>query len=286
MSARESNRRMSYLVLCASLVLVSVLFAIRAEYVPATYWAIAIAQIIAIGVSAWRVGAWAIGPPPDARRRLALAGALLVAPFALFSFLPGFSRPDLATPRENHLRYVILFINPILLAGGLILLKEALDQAEERVFPTLGFAAIVFATPLQLVFAAIAIGAYSHAADTRSSIGPIWSLWTSNLPDVLLYFGGALTYLSTAAFAAALGRAGWLGRRATLAFEVASLAAVLMLVVRGLDFPDPKLIFSHPYMIPGYIVGIPAVPWIMPLMLGVVLLRRAGRAASPPSGST
>ena len=34
--------------------------------------------------------------------------------------------------------------------------------------------------------------------------------------------------------------------------------------------------FSDDSVRPGFVAGIPAVPWIMPFLLGVVVLRRAG----------
>lgn len=36
------------------------------------------------------------------------------------------------------------------------------------------------------------------------------------------------------------------------------------------------MVFMHWYTIPAFVAGIPAVPWIMPCLFGVVLLRRAG----------
>jgi len=43
---------------------------------------------------------------------------------------------------------------------------------------------------------------------------------------------------------------------------------------RGLHFPT----LSTPcYTGPGFIVGIPAVPFIVPFLFGVVLFRRAGK---------
>jgi len=57
---------------------------------------------------------------------------------------------------------------------------------------------------------------------------------------------------------------------------IASFFALLCLVNRGLQFPDPTVVFMHWYTIPAFVAGIPAVPWIMPCLFGVVLLRRAG----------
>jgi hypothetical protein len=51
---------------------------------------------------------------------------------------------------------------------------------------------------------------------------------------------------------------------------------LLFLVIRGLHYQDPKALSTPWYINPGFVVGIPAVPFIMPFLFGVVLLRRAG----------
>jgi hypothetical protein len=50
------------------------------------------------------------------------------------------------------------------------------------------------------------------------------------------------------------------------------------MVMRGLSVPEISGNTAPWYTRPGVIVGIPAIPWIMPCLLGVVLLRRAGDA--------
>src|SRR5438477_9156204 len=96
--------------------------------------------------------------------------------------------------------------------------------------------------------------------------------------DLLLFVAAFLTYLATAAFAASLGRVQWLGRRATRAFMIVAGVALLFLVIRGLRYPDARV--TPWYTNPGFIVGIPAVPFSMPFLFGVVLLRRAGEEQS------
>jgi len=64
---------------------------------------------------------------------------------------------------------------------------------------------------------------------------------------------------------------------------------LLFLVIRGLHYPDPRALSTPWYTSPGFVVGIPAVPFIMPFLFGVVLLRRAGlegpdQAIQPTAG--
>lgn len=276
MTTAHSTRRRSYIALCAGLVVVTVLFGVRARYTSPVYYALVAAQICVLCTSAWNVGASAVGAEAASRRCIAVAGALLIMPWVLFSWLAGFGPPWLATAAENELRYLVLLINVMVVAGGLIVLKEALSAAGEHVYSSLGLAAILLATPLYLIWATILLYEWSAKVRIGSEPLPPGLIMMSAMSDYLLFFGGALTYFASAAFAAALGRTQWLGRRAGRGFVAASCVAVLCLVVRGPTFPSPTAVAEHWYDIPGFVVGIPAVPWIMPMMIGVALLRRAG----------
>ena len=59
---------------------------------------------------------------------------------------------------------------------------------------------------------------------------------------------------------------------------IVSGVALLFLLIRGLHYPDGRT--TPWYTSPGFIVGIPAVPFIMPFLFGVVLLRPAGEEQS------
>ncbi len=281
MPTGDSKKRLSYVVLCASLVFVTVVGGVRATYVPRMYYALALVQFTTICLSAWNVGVSAIRSEPDERRELAIAGGLLVSPWALFSLLPGMGGPWQASAAENQVRYLVLFINAIAIAGGLVVLREALSEAGERFYSTLGFAATMLAGPLYVIFSAEKVGAYR--AMERATSGELPPEFTSlaDLSHVLLIVGAALTYLAVAAFAAALGRTRWFGRTAIRAFVGISLLAVLCVRI-GLaetlgSAEVPPSGFKHWYSIPGStVLLVPAVAWIMPCLLGIVLLRRAG----------
>ncbi|HYL91841.1 MAG TPA: hypothetical protein VEW69_01655 [Alphaproteobacteria bacterium] len=276
MPTGKGKRSASLCVLYGALILITVTFGLRVPFVQNNYHALAVIQFAVICLAAWRVGVWAMRNDGDDRRRLAVAGALLITPWILFSFLAGFGRPDQANHAENLLRYEVLFLCAIAIGSGMLVLREALSVAGERFYSVIGFGAIMLATPLYLVWAAILIEAhYARLAGSTEVFAGIPPLL--EMSDILLFFGGVLTYLATAAFAAALQRMQWLGRAAGRAFVTLSLFAALCLVNRGLQFPDPRVVFMHGYMIPGYVAGIPAIPWIMPFLLGAVLLRRAGQ---------
>ena len=81
-------------------------------------------------------------------------------------------------------------------------------------------------------------------------------------------------------FATAMSRVRLLGRIPGLSYVTASAILVLLIVVRGLGFPEISAHTTPWYTRPGVIAGVPAIPWLMPTLLGVVLLRRAGEARS------
>lgn len=273
-----TRQRPSFFVLCAGLIVVTALFAVRATYGRATYWALALGQATVICIAAWRLGARASRSGEPERRTLALAGALLISPWSLFALLPGVATPWVATHAENQLRYLLLLIGAIAIGSGWIVLRDALRAAGERFHSTIGFAAIVLATPLYLVWAAMLLDVHHELERAGPGEVPEWIRSLANLSDVLLFFGGALTYAATAAFATSLGRAGLLGRGAARACAFASTFGLLCVVVRGPRFPDPYAATVHWHSIPGFVAGIPAVPWIAPCLIGIAMLRRAGDA--------
>src|SRR5437667_7795480 len=268
-------RRVSYVFLCIFPFLSFVVFGVRAFRIPGVYQAVGVAYFAAIAIAAWTLGARAIRADAQDRRLLGLAGTLLVTSFALVAFLwVGLGPPWQANPAENQMRYLVLIVMATAIAGGFVVLREALSQAGERFYATLGFAAIMLSGPLYLIWNTFAFGVFfakEHAGEVPQALRSLDDIF-----DVLLFVSGFLTYLATVAFAASLGRVQWLGRKATRAFMIVNGVAVLFLVIRGVQYPDPRALSAPWYTSPGFVVGIPAVPFIMPFLFGVVLLRRAG----------
>ncbi len=270
-------RRVSYVFLCIVPFLTFVVAGVHAFRIPGVYQAVGVVYFAAIAFAVWTLGARAIRADAQDRRLLGLAGTLFVTPFALVALLwVGLGGPWQATAAENEMRYLLLIVMTTAIAGGFVVLREALSQAGERFYATLGFAAIMLSGPLYLIWNIFAFAAYygkEHAGEMPAAIVSL-----RDMMDVLLFVAGFLTYLATAAFAASLGRVKWLGRGAARAFIIVSFVALLFLVIRGFRYPDGRV--TPWYTNPGFIVGIPAVPFIMPFLLGVVLLRRAGEEQS------
>jgi hypothetical protein len=266
-------RRVSYVFLCIVPFLTFVVAGVHAFRVPGVYQAVGVIYFAAIAIAAWTLGARAIRAGVQDRRLLVLAGTLLVIPFALVGLLwVGVGGPWQATAAENQMRYVVLIVMATAIASGFVVLREALTEAGERFYATLGFAAIMLSGPLYLIWNIFAFATFfgkEHAGEVPAAIVSL-----RDMLDFLLFVAGFLTYLATAAFAASLGRVRWLGRGAARAFMIVSFVALLFLVIRGVRYPNGRV--TPWYTNPGFIVGIPAVPFIMPFLFGVVLLRRAG----------
>lgn len=270
----RTARRISYIFLCTLPFLFLVVGGARALRIPGVYQVIGGVLFAVTVTAAWILGARVIGSSAVGRRRLALAGALLVVPFAIMSLLwVGIGAPFQSTPTENRMRFLVLLANSIVVAGAFVALKEELRDAGERFYSTLGFAASIPAGTAYLVCMSFLVGSY--VAGLRDGQAPPMGL-LSDVFDVLEFVACVLTYLATAAFAASLGQARWLGRGAARAYVIASMVLLLLLMTRGLSYPEVSGDTAPWYVRPGLIAGIPAIPWIMPCLLGVVLLRRAG----------
>lgn len=269
------DRRLSYVFLCISPFLAMVVVAIRDLRVHGVYQAVGGLLFVAMSVAVWTLGGRAIRADVQERRQLALGGTLLVAPFALMALLwVGLGTPWEATAHENQMRYLVLIAMAIAEVIGFVMITDALSGAGERLSATLVLAAIILAGPLYLVWDVFMFGVF--AAKEHTGEVPLAFAALDGVLDVLLDLAEVLTYLATAALAAALARTQWLGRWSARVFVVMNVAALLLLANRGLTYLAPSDLSEPWYMTPGFIVGIPAIPYLMPFLLGVVLLRRAG----------
>lgn len=269
--------RASYVFLCAGPFLALALVAIRALRIPGLYVVIGLAVFAMFATALWELGGRAIRSKDAGFRLVAMAAILLVLPFALIALLwVGLGPPWVATEPENQMRYVVLVVMAAAVVGGFVTLKEALNIAEERFYSTLGFAAVMIASPLYLVGETLLIAAFSVRVRTGQVSAVFVSL--SEFQDVLMFLGGSLIYAAGGAFAISLGRVKWIGRGASRTFVVVSVVALVCLVMRGLQFPDPAAMSAPWYTVPGFIAGIPAVPFIVPCLLGVAALAGYNRS--------
>lgn len=273
----------SVIVLCIGAVASIAVFGVRADYSPVSYAAIAAVEAGTLAIAMWFAGASRAVTGTGNDRTLAAAGVLLVAPCVLFAFVPGLGPPWLATAEENQRRYLVLLLDTLAISGGLMLLCRALRDAGERFYSALGSASISLAGPAYVTWASTMLAA-SYARGRSVEVSAAMEGFISDVADALLFVAGLLTYAATAAIAASLPRAGMLGRRTALALVGVSLAAAVFLAARGVRFPDPDVALGTWYLVPGFVAGIPAIPWLAAIAFGFVALRRAREAAARRPG--
>ena len=73
-----------------------------------------------------------------------------------------------------------------------------------------------------------------------------------------------------------MGRVRWLGRGATRVYVIANLLFLILIVVKGLSYPDPTASSLPWYLNLGFIAGIPAVrmDYAISIRSGFVASRR------------
>lgn len=269
----KSSSRLAYVFLCVIPFVIIGVCAPRALRVSGVYQTIGAVILAAIVAAAWKASGGG-GSSPMARR-CALAGALLLAPLSAISLLwVGLGTPWQATAQENVMRYVVLLFGSVAVTGGFIVLKELLRDAGEHLYSALGYTQAVLAGAMYSFWTAFQVGAYL-ARVTQGQVPPA-VVQMANVYDTLLFAACVLTYGATAAFAASLSTVGWLGRAASRTYIAISILAFVLISMRGFSFPDPGRSSEPWYFQPAFIAGIPAVPWLMPFLLGVSLLRNAG----------
>lgn len=212
------------------------------------------------------------GRASPVRQLRAACGLLFALPFALMLLLwVGLATPWDATKAENEMRFLVLSVGAVAMTVGFLTLGQALRDAGERVWSTLGGAVALPAGVAYLVWTCFTAGFFVVAIHGGRPTDAFPAL--SDVLDTLEFFACALTYLATLLHVVALARQGWLGRKATVAFLLFAALLLLLLVLRGVAYPDPTASTTPWYARPGFIAGIPAVPWILPYLMGLAQLR-------------
>jgi hypothetical protein len=182
------------------------------------------------------------------------------------------------TAREQETRYFILIFGGVLLGIGSVLLKGALQQKGEYTYSGIGSAALAIGLPLFIINMAY-WGSYlteSFRLFLLTDVPakrPDWYLAMRELFFIISVVEIALIYLATAAYAVSMHRTGLIGRGACRAYVILS-AVGFMLNLLPPGLPEPLGTMS-------YLVSVPAIPFIMPYLMGVGLLKRAGEKKKP-----
>jgi hypothetical protein len=227
-----------------------------------------------IAAAGWAAGGRALVSGPEESRPLALAGILLFLPFALVALLwTGIGAPFQATLAENHMRFIVLVSDSIIVTVGFVALWAALHDGGERLLSTVGLATSLVAGTAYFVCLNISLGQVAlRVHGDKTALPPHLASFYNGVE----FFACLMTYVTIVLFASAMGRARLLGRGASIAYAAVSAVLIAFLVARGFEYPEISGRTAPWYTQPGVIAGIPAIPWLMPTLMAAVLLRRAG----------
>lgn len=236
------------------------------------------AQVLLMAVAIWILAADAIESSATDRHALLLPGVFLVACWASAAVAANMGPPPHAavwvtTRADQHMRYVALLLAGLLAWAGFGLLTAKLREAGERVFSVLGVSFATISTAIFTLFTLAALTVYDLGAAQEASSGnaPEWwpALYALFRSWVVLF--AVLTYLTASLYAMALGNVGLLGKFGRVLFFVIGMTAAALAFIVGAGFFGPRT--------PGqglFVLLVPAVPFILPYLLGVNLVRRAG----------
>lgn len=229
-------------------------------------------------LATWFLGARAIRSADETRKTFAGAALLLISPWVLFTVFTGMGPPPdtaagwVASATEQQVRYMLLIGGGVLAAMGFALLNNSLQTVGEKFYSLLGFTAISVAIPLFMINMAFWGSFLSEAfrifENSHLKNRPDWYFPIRALFATISLVETGLIYLATAAFAASLRRAGWMAPTASHTYILISLLGM------GLNLVPSS--FPEPFATLGYLVSIPAFPFIMPYLMAINLLRRLG----------
>jgi len=260
---QQRLRSVSHLVLSASLLIVVPLAGARPLRVPGVHQVVGLLVFSGLLFCAWALSRPTSAPISDTSLLARVAGSLFLAPFALVALLwVGLGTPWDSSTIENRMRYAVLVVASVAVTAAFVVAKEALSRPSNRLLPSLALASGTLSGAGYLVWSSFYLGAFASQVSSGSLAPGVHPVM--NILDVLLFVSSALAYCATAALAYSLRKVDWLGPGPARAFAVLSAVAFTFLMLRGLSFPSPGQSPLPWFARPGFIVGIPAVPWVMP----------------------
>lgn len=226
--------------------------------------------------SAYNLGAHRLWKQNGTGRQQVITALLLFIPWLLFSIFAGMGPPPSSlqgwvnSAAEQQTRYTILIAGGILLLLGAALLKTRLQEAGENLYSVLAFAALSIAMPLFIINMAFwgyyLTDAFRLFAANPTAKRPDLYVAVKSLFYVISVAEVVLIYLGTLFFAVALKITSALSKPAFRWYMGCSLIAIL------LELMPPY--WPEPFGTGGYLVAIPAIPFIMPYLIGINLLRK------------
>jgi hypothetical protein len=236
------------------------------------------AQVLLMAAAVWILAADSIKSSAGGHRALLLPGVFLIACWASAAIAVNMGAPPhgaawVATSADQHLRYVALLLAGLLAWAGFSLLTARLRDAGERRFSVLGLSAVTISSALFTLFTLSALATFDMRAAQLASSGnaPEWWPLLAALIYAWIALFAVLSYLAASLYALALGIVGLLGKLGRLLFVVVGTGAAALVLI-AVTISGGSVTFGQGL---GAFL-IPAVPFILPYLIGVNLVRRAG----------
>ncbi len=243
------------------------------------YLPIWILNVCLMSIAVWILAAPIIRTPDVENRQLVAAAFFLIFPTFLTSMFFGLGAPPYGKPlewaasaTEQQVRYFFLLLTGVSVAFGFAVLREKLKNTKGNFYALLGFVAILIAIPIYLInmtfWGFYLEKLYSIMAANASTKTYDWALPIANQFHFVNTIVCGLVYLATAAFALSFKSAGWLKPLACNVYVLISVIAFLLNIIPPAS-PEPLATLN-------YIVAIPAIPFIMPYLMAINLLKKTG----------
>lgn len=226
-------------------------------------------------IAIWNLGARNLSSDNRETKHQVIAALLMFAPWLLFSVFAGMGPPPATlqgwvnAAAEQQIRYTILIAGGIVFALGAALLKIKLQSAGENLYSVMASAAISLAMPLFIINMAFWGYYLTDAFRVFILLGvtkrPDWYAPIKSLFYVISIAEVLLIYLGTVLFAVSLRVTGLFNPVACRYYIIFGLAG-MVLVVLPPYWPEP-------FGTAGFLVAIPAIPFIMPYLIGIHLLK-------------
>ena len=274
MNARSRSRRLSFAWVCALPVL-GMACALRMFHGAIGLRPLGVVCFAATVLAVWRLSIRSGGMHWDDVASLRVAGVCLVAPFTAIALLwGGLGTPWEASVAENEARYLVLLAAALCVAVGGVVLAALLHVRGARVLAPIALTLVLIAGAAYVMWTSVQVGLCAGLLRDGNE-APLLRL-LGNAFEALLSVAALLTYLSTSTFARALWQVGWMSRRAAFVYMLIPALAALCLILQAASVTALQGGTMPWYLQPGFVVGIPAIPWLLPHFLGALLLRRAG----------
>lgn len=225
----------------------------------------------------WNLGARNFSSDNRETKHQVVTALMLFMPWLFFSIFAGMGPPPATlqgwvnSAAEQQIRYTILIAGGILFALGSALLKVKLQAAGENLYSVMASAAINLSLPLFIINMAFwgyyltdafRVFIQSGVSKRPDLHGPIKSLfYVISIAEVLLM------YLGTVFFAVSLKVTGLFNPVACRYYIIFGLIGMVLVLLPSY--------WPEPFGTAGYLVAIPAIPFIMPYLIGVHLLKHA-----------